>query len=651
MPIIDPDHHIDGEMYLDIMEERKKYATRTARKNLVESYYAETLRVMYRGKFTNRWMEGRPLERSKRATLNLITRAEEEFPGLKLFSIEESIVDFEARSFFHFDRFNNDSTITVAAALWILDQLRKTSKLHQAEKLLTTDRDELDRVYLPLDFYHPNYEQELIQSVALVLDEMLRVFPAESPQNYLDLIGLLETEKVDAAVARFRCGQKDILHRYLLIAEYFDKWNERQLAKIQAARTPNPLIVGEKENWLELADVGGEMEEQHQKIRFLFDMEMKKSRRELIKEYGSREIADALTKDRLYPDPYETAFAALYLLGSGDEMIMNLRSSGLYIFNALIRVPWFKKGAFNETDADEEDDDEWMGIGFNDSGWLEGENRDPVEYHMPGSDGVTVAQRIYRLGKGVVPAGFHPFEAERAEMKEQGVEHADLIADQAEMMFLGAFQARAGNLEGYRWWDINPQAEEEEELEELEEPEEEPPAEDEKALLEKARQEIKNLKTALSTVSREAESDKAKYERELKALRMEHRELADLRELLFNQQADAPERREKVEKQYEYPYTTKRRTVVFGGHDSFLRSIKPMLPDVRFVDASNMTYSPEIIRNADVVWIQNNCISHPQYWSIVKNCKLAGVQMRYFGFASAEKCAEQLVTEDMRPQR
>ena len=67
-----------------------------------------------------------------------------------------------------------------------------------------------------------------------------------------------------------------------------------------------------------------------------------------------------------------------------------------------------------------------------------------------------------------------------------------------------------------------------------------------------------------------------------------------------------------------------------------------------YVDAQNLTYSPEIIRNADVVWIQNNCISHPQYWSIVKNCKLAGVQMRYFGYASAEKCAEQLVTEDLR---
>ena len=38
----------------------------------------------------------------------------------------------------------------------------------------------------------------------------------------------------------------------------------------------------------------------------------------------------------------------------------------------------------------------------------------------------------------------------------------------------------------------------------------------------------------------------------------------------------------------------------------------------------------------------------PQYWSVVKNCKLAGVQMRYFSYASAEKCAEQLVEWDRK---
>jgi hypothetical protein len=166
--------------------------------------------------------------------------------------------------------------------------------------------------------------------------------------------------------------------------------------------------------------------------------------------------------------------------------------------------------------------------------------------------------------------------------------------------------------------------------------------------LEQARKEVKALRAALYKERREASDDRAKYEHELKALRMEHRELADLRSLVFNMNAADPSRLEKVEKQITYPYSTKKRTVVFGGHDSFLRAFKPLLPDVKFVDTEQYGFAPEIIRNADVVWVQTNCISHSQYNNITRVVRQYGIQLRYFGFASAEKCAEQLVTEDMK---
>ena len=81
---------------------------------------------------------------------------------------------------------------------------------------------------------------------------------------------------------------------------------------------------------------------------------------------------------------------------------------------------------------------------------------------------------------------------------------------------------------------------------------------------------------------------------------------------------------------------------------TFLKAIRQLLPGVKYVDVGNLNFNPDVIRYADVVWIQRNCISHPQYWSVVKNCKLAGVQMRYFSYASAEKCAEQLVEWDRK---
>ena len=88
--------------------------------------------------------------------------------------------------------------------------------------------------------------------------------------------------------------------------------------------------------------------------------------------------------------------------------------------------------------------------------------------------------------------------------------------------------------------------------------------------------------------------------------------------------------------------------MIFGGHDTFLKAIRPMLPNVRFVDTAIYSFSPEIVKNADVVWIQNNCISHSQYWNIVKVARQHSIQVRYFAYASAEKCAEQLVTEDQK---
>ena len=72
-----------------------------------------------------------------------------------------------------------------------------------------------------------------------------------------------------------------------------------------------------------------------------------------------------------------------------------------------------------------------------------------------------------------------------------------------------------------------------------------------------------------------------------------------------------------------------------------------MLIGVKYVDTEQRAFNPDLVRNADVVWIQNNCISHSQYGNIVKLTRQYGVQLRYFAFASAEKCAEQLVEWDL----
>ena len=95
-----------------------------------------------------------------------------------------------------------------------------------------------------------------------------------------------------------------------------------------------------------------------------------------------------------------------------------------------------------------------------------------------------------------------------------------------------------------------------------------------------------------------------------------------------------------------YPYHTKKRTVVFGGHRTFLRELRKRLPGVKYVNIANYSFNMDIIRNAEVVWVQTNCISHTQYARILKAVRTHNIQLRYFSYASARKCAEQIVKED-----
>ena len=139
-----------------------------------------------------------------------------------------------------------------------------------------------------------------------------------------------------------------------------------------------------------------------------------------------------------------------------------------------------------------------------------------------------------------------------------------------------------------------------------------------------------------------AEEETAKV-REENAL--EHQELVDLRETIFNWELgeQEPVREETVMK---LPYEAKARMIVFGGHDTWLKAVRPMLPGVRFVD-KDMIPKAETIRNADIVWIQPNAISHAYYYKIMDVARQHKVLVRYFTNAGAEKCARQLAIADL----
>lgn len=655
-------------------------------------------------------------ERRQKAVLSSLDRAEAEFKSFGLRSVVESFVINELNPFNNYNHIDSDMDLRIGAALWILEKLRASGKMHDAFKIMPDTSGNPDIWYLPIDFHHVCYDNHLIQSVIYVITHRYAGEHGDSvitPENargkepgetWKQLLALLPEDEVEAACDVFKEKVWELATRNMKGQAYYDKEIGQIMRKIQNAPSTGMLMSpqagpfaqkpaglpqmggglpglpglggGMGGDTLELARRGEELVEQDHDYTRNFDRFLQMDKREIRRETGSREVAEALAGFTV-ADPYELCFALFYLIDSGDDAPWLMRSGCSLMDFARDMLPW----NIQEEDWDAEDWDSWFdGMQYNQNGWLEREQiPDQIDYIHEKHNGKNLAQVIYGLCRSVVPMGLHPFEDERKQLIDEGMDEdkARKVTDMAELMFLQSFQAKQYRPGEYTDWADHPSGEAEEETVEdisdekpstpakvggywgkvaagqgitVKEIDTETGAENQKlkAELEQAKKQIKGLRTALSNEKRTADADRAKYEHELKALRLEHRELADLRSLVFNQENADPERIERVEKQYEFPYSTRKRTVVFGGHDSFLKAFKPMFPDVKFVDAGNMTYSADVIRNADVVWIQNNCISHPQYWSIVKNCKLAEVQMRYFGFASAEKCAEQLVTEDRK---
>ena len=649
---------------MEVEKVRKKpdCSTSAKRKQYVERAFREAGKNL--GEFGK--TEFFNAEQRKTALLETIDRARDEFSSLWLYSLEESLTQFEIACYHNFLNADEYYSLTLGATIWMLDELRRGGKLADAYEYLPASDKEIEEVYLPMDFYHPCYDEDLIRSVLYVI--LPKNVLNATRKQYIGLIRLLERDKIDSAVDTFKTLQWKATELFLKCEEFFDLTNDKMLREMESvlseiSDTPNERVR-------ELTGKGAELLENRRKLMAEFEDHIGTTERRVL---GFRELGRIL-RGFSVENPYEICFASNYLVIRQDKAAWSVKS-GIAVASAAGRMlPWYV--------SDKEwNEDLLEPIPFDlKNNWLEQSDSaaDLQRMYALGKDGKNMAQHVYRLCRGMMPVGFHPFEDERKRMKAEGREDADQIADQAEILFLSSFMATPDSFRDGLWWEEengSSSPDEQKELKEqaetatspviireMEDAQEQPVVKEPEPieqstesqdnnteeLLEKAKKEIKNLKSVLAGVSREADADRARAEHELKTLRMEHRELADLRTLLFNREAESPERLEKVEKKISYPYETRKRTVVFGGHDSFLRAFKPLLPDVKYIETEKYGFAPEIIRNADVVWIQTNCISHSQYSNITKLARQHGIQLRYFGFASAEKCAEQLVTEDQR---
>ena len=169
-----------------------------------------------------------------------------------------------------------------------------------------------------------------------------------------------------------------------------------------------------------------------------------------------------------------------------------------------------------------------------------------------------------------------------------------------------------------------------------------------KAKIRRLRESNEKYREDLYQIRHEMETVKERTENVEKRAAAERTELAELRELVFTQ-ANAVEKgglEPDKAAELRFPYSTRKRVVAFGGHDSWRKAIRPLLPNVTFINREQRP-NADMIKAADVVWIQPNALSHRSFYKIINVVRTNQVQIRYFGYASAMKCAVQVLEDDV----
>lgn len=160
---------------------------------------------------------------------------------------------------------------------------------------------------------------------------------------------------------------------------------------------------------------------------------------------------------------------------------------------------------------------------------------------------------------------------------------------------------------------------------------------------------IAALKTALHDAEKTAKISQKKIEKLKADMAEEHDELIQLRQMMYDLQTavDATQVDASEKSNITFPYISNKNVIVFGGHPSWLRTMRLLLPKVRFIEPQENP-DTNAIRNADVIWMQVNAMPHCFYNKIMDIARQRKLPVKYFTHASAEKCAQELASDDLR---
>ena len=526
------------------------------------------------------------------------------------------------------ERVARSADFLLGAALWLLDywELHCGSE-EEYLSLLPPEPDELLEYDIPFSEDLEHSRDVLLRTLML-----LRGRDGAYRREFRALLELLDDDAATGLRQRFKAAFLDYVERAL---EVYDR--------LQPTVSEPPSFWGETlpdRDFLQMDDLPPS--ENPETIALLMGPELIcRPVAEVQAELGSRKAAELLSGYGT-DDPYALC-AAYLLLEREKDALANLNClTAIVMICAERHLPWTQDDFDARTDLSEPGGPDYR---------LRYEYRmvfeDDAEYDDT-PDWLASEAQLFYIATGVAP----PRDQQPSrELIRWFISHG--IAEQrARELAFGAMFAYYTDAGEHGWKEFGWPFDDDSGKEDIPSGESENPlsvpipAEDHAAQAELLARKVKELRGALH----DAEQTVGRLEEQLREAQRcgeaDRAELAQLRETLYHLRAGEDSAEEDNGSLVELPWSVRRRTVVFGGHDSWRKAVKPLLPGARFYDREAL---PDLnaIRGADVVWIQPNALSHKYYYRIIDATRKNGIPVRYFGSASAKRCAAQLARDEL----
>ena len=568
----------------------------------------------------------------------------ERYPEL---CIEDALFDINhVCSWDAYNILNEDYYITYAIALFMLDKLYQANRLIEAIKYLPEYEGDVE---MP-SFEDSCHCRELIAKMVYVIENKDKCGPfaldfkgkrtysavpvydgITNRERFDSIMSMLPSGVVEQATSRFKEKSWEFFEACLDIKEHYRekeipllleikanaiKQNEKckamassnmsplsqitdNLALLNSAATYSTNSLNSCKEYLLLKRL-----DEMLNLLSLYDGVLDDLYKDGVLERESYDKFNAFS----VKDPYEIFFGFLYLLDSGDSLPWLCNQTMFVLQSAKNQLPW----AFED---DGEIPANYMGEteclykqDYNDACLCDG----PVASDTK----MNLAQIVFESTKIVIPRNFSPM----ARLEISGFEEAEARMLEKYLALIRFANCKTQEEHLMRKAKLEVRIEKEDTSE--------------------YKREIERLKDEVTALHKDRNESRKKAEK----LNQENDELKtvvkELREIITKRKVEPVE-----QEQTEYPYELKHRFVVYGGHPTWRKAIKPLLQNIRFIEDSVLPNS-DLIRNSDAVWVQSNAIGHSFYYKILDVTRTHNIPLQYFSAASAEKCAEQIIEYD-----